>query len=98
MFDAAAKERKRETEGRPKSGCEKPMENLPSVSISARDAVGQALGVCGKLVDAARVVNRSKRPEIIAAVDPSRRGATHRGGGRSTGRVASRIKKPRNVI
>ena len=66
MFDAAAKERLKAGQsagGKIKAGCSP--EILPESRRDSRDAVGQAFGVCGKLVDAARVVNRYRRIDRI---------------------------------
>jgi hypothetical protein len=52
-FDEAAKERREETQGRPKKGDEKLPEKLPAVKADSRDQAGAAVGVSGKLVDAA---------------------------------------------
>jgi hypothetical protein len=68
IYDEQAKERKKETEGRPKNGENKPVEILPPVS-KARDAAGSAVNVSGKLVDAATTVLEQGSKELIAKVD-----------------------------
>ncbi|MEX2176017.1 MAG: hypothetical protein WD872_16765 [Pirellulaceae bacterium] len=53
IYDDQAKERKEKTQGRPKSGEQKPVETLPPVKSKSRDAAGAAVNVSGKLIDAA---------------------------------------------
>jgi len=62
-YDDAAKDRQKLSEGRGKKGVEK----LPPVK--SRDAAGAAVGVSGKLVDAATTVLEHGSKELVAKVE-----------------------------
>lgn len=65
-----AKERHEKLSGRPTK--DKPMENLPQVTGSARDLAGKAVGVSGKSIDYATKVLEKGTKELIKAVDEGR--------------------------
>lgn len=70
VFDKQAAERK--TEGQKRGGRSRNgslVENLPPSKEKARDAVGKALNVSGKLVDAATAVHETENAELIEAID-----------------------------
>lgn len=64
LFDKQAKERQK------RKPADSVVANLPQQT--ARDAAGKALGVSGKLVDAARTVRKRGTPELAKAVDEGR--------------------------
>jgi hypothetical protein len=69
LYEKAAKERQKLSEGRGKKG----MENLPHLNQgTARDLAGKAVGVSGKTVDYGAKVLRDGTPALIAAVDADR--------------------------
>jgi len=65
MYDEAAKERQKLSEGRGKKG----LANCPDLKGTARDQVGETFGVSGKSVDRAAKVIKDGIPEIAEAVD-----------------------------
>lgn len=74
LYDRAAKERQKASGGDRKSGKAKSVqENLPEpISGQARDAVGKAVGVSGRMIDFATKVLTQGEPELVKAVDEGR--------------------------
>lgn len=63
LYDAAAKDRQKQSQGR---GVKGPA-NLPDLKSDSRDAVGKTVGVSGKSIDSATKVLTQGTPKLIAA-------------------------------
>ncbi len=68
-YDERARERQKEGQDRGRKAQKGIPVNLPESKVDARDAVGEAVGVCGKSIDSASRVIKNGTPALIAAVD-----------------------------